>query len=318
MTEASAARPERPDGINLKSPDAPGKLFNLLVENAKKAGEVDAPTFIDDLSDLASTGIFDRVPVLEAKALAWGQNPNFSSKLWEEIERRQDIESARLLGFDWEELAKAEDTKTPEKRAEEIGKAIEYAEFASSDEFLVVMDREGENQSFMLSSYDHSYKHPRIKTATDLVSMPRVRNNDRPSSLVLGALKAYDPEMESVNFLEQTDVGNLVTIMGEKNGKFVIEGGGFLHTDSEGNQVLSAFKIDFSSEEQLSDFAAWLKESPTNALHSTIGELLKHTYMPPRKTVKGPGLAGVFINNSNIRNAYIKYLDLSQPEIPQT
>lgn len=100
MPEANPSRPARVDGINLASPDAPGKLFDLLSENAKKGSEVDAPAFIDDLSDLASTDVLGRVPVLGAKIQTWGQDPTLSPKLWEEVERRKDPEAATLLGMD--------------------------------------------------------------------------------------------------------------------------------------------------------------------------------------------------------------------------
>lgn len=280
--ESSASRPPRPDGMNLDSPDAPGKLFTFLKDNFNSGEVKDPKIFIEDALDLKATGAIDDVDILKDKLVFYGQNPVLQEEIRRKYEeakasgKNDEADQASQLGKLW-----SLDLATPEGRPERIIRAIDYAEFGSSDEIQQPLKGAASLE-------------------TDLTQTTVTRNNDRSRAIVYGAMDA--------NGLFHLDPGTLVCVTGSKNGKFIIQGGGIFYADKTGEHI-SSFKLDFTNQEQLKEFIAWLKESPADGLSSLVQNFLGNNDDENSQKLKD-----IFSSNRAVNN--VVYKDLGEVVTP--
>lgn len=307
--ETNPARPERVDGLNLKDPAAPGKLFGLLRENFNNGDVKNPDSFITDALDLRSTGVVDRIDPLKEKLVEYGQNPALQIEIYKRMgqaraardmeEAKQISELGKLWGMDLEASpARAEDAGTPEKRAEQLVRAVDYAEFGSSDELQETV-KGGKEDS------------------TELMKLPIVRDNDPSRAIVYGA--------EDANLLITLPYGTIVCVSGNKGGKFIIQGGGEIHSSPGTGPHISSFKLEFRDQEQFRNFTSWLQQSPAEALSSMVWTFveqspeLKKAYQE-NQTKEGKErkvmLPDIFTKDRQIERVLIKEIETPPVTLP--
>lgn len=165
----------------------------------------------------------------------------------------------------------------PEVRTSRLSMHVACAEFASFQEYFHTATKE--NERFEVR------KDQEADPETDLVRIPGSPGFE--AAELVHALEDYfhlpprtDPGRSSMSY------GDLYSVYGEKNGKFIFQGAGPIHRDDRGRENDSSLKLVFDSREPLEEFVQWMEESPAEALAAITKEIYpvvsERVYTPRR------------------------------------
>lgn len=93
--------------------------------------------------------------------------------------------------------------------------------------------------------------------------------------IVRASARSIDPELVATKKWENrltTEEDHLYCVIGEKDGKTVIQGGSSLGADSASRRNHpSCFKVVFDANDTADEYLSWLQEKPYEALNSVFG-----------------------------------------------
>ncbi len=165
------------------------------------------------------------------------------------------------------EVAPEEST---EEHAQRLISHVERAEFGSFQEYELLA-KKSEN-GFEVQYVGPERSGRRRLEPDDLLNTTQLKDlSARPSSVSSALEDFFGFSRKNYGIQQRMSVGTYLVVTGERDGKFIVQGGGRIHPDfayRPGNY--SSFKVVFDNREAMTDFVDWLKVKPNEALKSVF------------------------------------------------
>ncbi len=157
-------------------------------------------------------------------------------------------------------------SESPEARAQRLLPHVTKAEFDSFQEYRYVAVK-AEN-GFTVSKVKDTDRDGIKNEDDDLI--PRRKHSESLSDNVIYTLKDFLKVPSPSSGFGDRDEWKLFCVAGNKDGKFIIQGGGKIHLDFAGRINASSFKLVFDNTDFGAEFIQWLVENPNQALSAVI------------------------------------------------
>lgn len=157
--------------------------------------------------------------------------------------------------------------QSPEQRADILLQHVDKVEYLAFQMYGFEALKTGNTFIYRRKeAYDHD-------EASDPFEYTPGEKPHSPSSKIIRACRRLMGFENPREFGNEID-GDLFCVVGEKNGKTIVEGGGRIDFDPFGRVNSNAFQITFSNPEFANTFTQWLQASPNEALHHTLARAI--------------------------------------------
>ncbi|MBI2196733.1 hypothetical protein HYU45_03965 [Candidatus Daviesbacteria bacterium] len=182
-----------------------------------------------------------------------------------------------------------------EEKAERLLRSVTRAEFASFQEYSLVSNRSGKGfvsmrpQPYVGREYPHN-SYPENYQDSDLINS---EFGKRSWYIPISIARLIDPALVTERMGQpDTEWGELYCVVGRREGRVIIQGGGKMHPDFAHRPNYSSFKLVFDSEDAANEYISWLVKDPKEAygpvLRRAIGNYdeqgnFRQALIPPKE-----------------------------------
>lgn len=230
----------------------------------------------------------------------------------------------------------AKEQETAEQKADRLLANVVRSEFESHQEYSFISIKSGKGfvstrqkneiaRDRNYGDYDLDREYDIVPIAKDRIEINRM--SSRSTLIPLSIARLIDPNLAPVSTpqnpypADNLKEGELFCLVGEKDGKIIIQGGGQLHTEFGKRLGSSSYKLVFDNVNAANEYLTWLQTDPKNAYGTVLrratgqydeqGNFIK-ALIPP----KGEGYGGreVFFDPFASPPSKVLIKDLRNPE----
>lgn len=209
-----------------------------------------------------------------------------------------------LVNLDTTPANIASENETPEQKVERLLKSVTRAEFDSFQEYSYVSVKSGKGFVSTRNKDEirrdsggvyEGYGNYELNREDDIVPYPKElldrSMRARPTLIPIAVARLIDPALVTESWGQpDTKWGELYCVVGRKEGRIIIQGGGDLNVDLSSRKNSSSFKLVFDSDDAANEYINWLIKDPKDAygpvLRRAIGSYdeqgnFKQALIPP-------------------------------------